>query len=67
MLALLLLTLLLTLSFPLCHLFARSFIGMAPFEALVVSTIGDIFFVHERGFRSAIWGFAILAGINVSE
>ncbi|ORY90710.1 serine/threonine kinase 16 [Leucosporidium creatinivorum] len=41
-------------------------LGMAPFEALVVSTIGDIFFVHERGFRSAIWGFAILAGINIT-
>ncbi|KAL8291297.1 hypothetical protein RQP46_002275 [Phenoliferia psychrophenolica] len=34
--------------------------GMAPFEALIVSTFGD------RGFRSAIWGFALLAGINIT-
>lgn len=40
--------------------------GMAPFEALVVSTIGDIYFVHERGVRTAIWGFCLLGGINVT-
>lgn len=40
--------------------------GMAPFEALVVSTFGDVFFIDQRGLRSAIWGFAILAGINVT-
>lgn len=41
-------------------------LGMAPFEALVVSSIGDMYFVHERGWRSAVWGFSILAGINVA-
>ncbi|GAA5971354.1 hypothetical protein JCM11641_008320 [Rhodosporidiobolus odoratus] len=40
--------------------------GMAAFEGLVVSSIADMYHVHERGFRSAIWGFAILAGINVT-
>ncbi|BGP21979.1 cycloheximide resistance protein, Mfs transporter [Rhodotorula toruloides] len=40
--------------------------GMAAFEALVVSTIADTYFVHQRGVRSAIWGFAILAGINLT-
>ncbi|GAA5830569.1 hypothetical protein JCM11251_002516 [Rhodosporidiobolus azoricus] len=40
--------------------------GMAGFEGLVVSTIADQYHVHERGFRSAVWGFAILAGINVT-
>ncbi|BGP29179.1 hypothetical protein JCM10296v2_000917 [Rhodotorula toruloides] len=40
--------------------------GMAAFEALVFSTIADTYFVHQRGVRSAIWGFAILAGINLT-
>ncbi|GAA6011267.1 hypothetical protein JCM10207_008282 [Rhodosporidiobolus poonsookiae] len=39
--------------------------GMAAFEGLVVSTIADQYFVHERGFRSAVWGWAIL-GINIT-
>ncbi|EPQ53334.1 MFS general substrate transporter [Gloeophyllum trabeum ATCC 11539] len=40
--------------------------GMASFEALVTATIGDIYFVHQRGFRVAVWGLAILGGINVA-
>ncbi|KDQ58236.1 hypothetical protein JAAARDRAFT_206902 [Jaapia argillacea MUCL 33604] len=40
--------------------------GMAAFEALVTATIADIYFVHERGFRVAVWGLAILCGINVA-
>ncbi|GAA6006971.1 uncharacterized protein JCM10292_000378 [Rhodotorula paludigena] len=40
--------------------------GMAAFEGLVVSSIADHWHVHERGFRSAVWGFAILAGINIT-
>ena len=49
---------------------------MAPYEALLTASIGDVFFVrqgsifvpypaltyqqvHERGFRVAIWNFAI--------
>ncbi|KZT24414.1 MFS general substrate transporter [Neolentinus lepideus HHB14362 ss-1] len=37
--------------------------GMAPIECLVEATIGDIFFVHERGTWIAVWSFALLAGI----
>ncbi|EPQ61258.1 MFS general substrate transporter [Gloeophyllum trabeum ATCC 11539] len=37
--------------------------GMAPIECLVEATIGDIFFVHERGTWIALWSFALLAGI----
>ncbi|EJT99824.1 MFS general substrate transporter [Dacryopinax primogenitus] len=40
--------------------------GMAPLEALVTATIGDVFFVHERGYRLAVWAFAINAGIAVA-
>ncbi|KAL8280315.1 hypothetical protein RQP46_007232 [Phenoliferia psychrophenolica] len=49
--------------------------SMAPFEALVTATIGDMFFVHETSARvamlnatinSAIWGFALIGGINVA-
>ncbi|KAF8578767.1 putative cycloheximide resistance protein [Ramaria rubella] len=29
--------------------------GMASFEALVTAIIGEIYFVHQRGFRVAIW------------
>ncbi|EJT99823.1 MFS general substrate transporter [Dacryopinax primogenitus] len=41
-------------------------LAMTPLEALVTATIGDIYFVHERGFRVAVWGFAILGGINLA-
>lgn len=40
-------------------------IGEAPFEALVTATIADVYFVHQRGLRTAIWSFAITAGINI--
>ncbi|KDQ58234.1 hypothetical protein JAAARDRAFT_193657 [Jaapia argillacea MUCL 33604] len=40
--------------------------GMASFEALVTATIGDIYFVHQRGFRVAIWGFSIGIGISIA-
>lgn len=35
----------------------------APFETLVTSTVQDIFFVHERGQKLAIWGFMITGGV----
>ncbi|KZO96086.1 MFS general substrate transporter [Calocera viscosa TUFC12733] len=45
-------------------------VGMAPLEGLVTATIGelsgDIFFVHERGFRLALWVFSLSAGIAVA-
>ncbi|TFK48070.1 MFS general substrate transporter [Heliocybe sulcata] len=37
--------------------------GMAPIECLVEATIGDMFFVHERGTWIALWSFALMAGI----
>jgi MFS family permease len=37
-------------------------IGLAPFEALVNATVGDLYFVHERGKRMAISNFAVFGG-----
>ncbi|KAF2441280.1 MFS general substrate transporter [Karstenula rhodostoma CBS 690.94] len=39
-------------------LWARIFqgIGLAPFEALVNASVGDLYFVHERGLRMALMG-----------
>lgn len=40
-------------------------IGMAPFEVLVQNTIGDLFFVHERATRIAVWNlFLLTVGIR---
>jgi len=41
-------------------------VGMAPYEALVTATIGDLYFVHQRGLRITIWGFAIIGGISIA-
>ncbi|EDN10930.1 predicted protein [Histoplasma mississippiense (nom. inval.)] len=38
-------------------------ISAAPLETLVTSTVSDIFFVHERGQKLAIWGIAITSGV----
>ncbi|PSR77053.1 major facilitator superfamily domain-containing protein [Coniella lustricola] len=38
-------------------------VGMAPFEVLVQCTIGDLYFVHERATRIAVWNLFLLAGI----
>lgn len=38
-------------------------IGMAPYEVLVQCTIGDLYFVHERATRIAVWNLFLLAGI----
>lgn len=35
----------------------------APFEALIPSSVGDIWHVHERGFRMAIFNLGVLGGI----
>lgn len=37
----------------------------APLETLVTSTIQDVFFVHERGQKIAIWGLLISSGVLV--
>lgn len=39
-------------------------LGMAPYENLVQCVIGDMYFVHERGTRIAVWNMALFAGIN---
>ena len=39
-------------------------IGMAPYEILVQCTITDIYFVHERATRIAVWNLFLLTGIS---
>ncbi|KAI6367849.1 hypothetical protein MCOR25_004812 [Pyricularia grisea] len=39
-------------------------IGMAPYEILVQCTIGDLYFVHERATRIAVWNMFLLTGIS---
>lgn len=39
-------------------------LGMAPFETLVQCTIGDMYFVHERATRIAVWNLFLLSGIS---
>jgi hypothetical protein len=36
-----------------------------PWEALLPASIGDVWFVHERGFRIGIFNLGILGGINL--
>ncbi|KAJ7595186.1 MFS general substrate transporter [Mycena floridula] len=40
-------------------------IGAAAFQSLVPSTMEHIFFVHERGTRSTIWGFGMSVGFTL--
>jgi len=39
---------------------------MAPFEALIPASVSDIWHVHERGFRMAIFNLGVLGGINLA-
>ncbi|KAI0015275.1 major facilitator superfamily domain-containing protein [Xylariomycetidae sp. FL0641] len=39
-------------------------LGMAPYEILVQCTIADLYFVHERATRIAIWNMFLLCGIS---
>ncbi|KAJ9298329.1 hypothetical protein DTO271G3_3934 [Paecilomyces variotii] len=39
----------------------------APLETLVTSTVSDIFFVHERGQKIAIWGVMIASGVLLGQ
>jgi MFS family permease len=45
-------------------LWARIFqgVGLAPFEALVNASVGDMYFVHERGVRMAVSNFCVFGG-----
>ncbi|KAF2184138.1 MFS general substrate transporter [Zopfia rhizophila CBS 207.26] len=37
--------------------------AMAPYEILVQATIGDMYFVHQRATRIAVWNLFLLCGI----
>lgn len=37
-------------------------LGMAPYEVLVQSTIADLYFVHQRATRLAVWNLFLLTG-----
>ncbi|KAF2720641.1 putative MFS transporter [Polychaeton citri CBS 116435] len=37
-------------------------VGLAPFEALVNATVGELYFVHERGKRMAVSNLALFGG-----
>ncbi|KAL1844740.1 hypothetical protein VTK73DRAFT_1881 [Phialemonium thermophilum] len=39
-------------------------VGMAPYEVLVQCTIGDLYYVHERATRIAVWNLFLLTGIS---
>lgn len=40
---------------------------MAPMEALVPASISDIWFLHERGLRNAVFNLGVLGGINLAS
>ncbi|PGH36176.1 hypothetical protein GX50_01032 [[Emmonsia] crescens] len=42
-------------------------VSAAPLETLVTSTVSDIFFVHQRGQKLAIWGISIFSGALLSQ
>lgn len=37
-------------------------VGLAPFEALVNASVGDLYFVHERGKRMAVTNLSLFGG-----
>ncbi|OCH90552.1 MFS general substrate transporter [Obba rivulosa] len=39
--------------------------GMSALQSMVASTLEQIYCVHERGSRTVIWSFAIMAGITL--
>ena len=45
----------------------RAFLGLfeAPIEAIVPSTVTDIFFLHERGEKISIYGLGVLGGNEI--
>ena len=40
-------------------------LAAAPIETLVTPTVADIFFVHQRGSRLAIWHMMIGGGVGL--
>ncbi|RYN52588.1 hypothetical protein AA0118_g10027 [Alternaria tenuissima] len=58
--------------------FTRSFISLAvmrvvqgiasaPLETLVTSTVSDMYFVHQRGTRIAVWGCMLASGVLLGQ
>ena len=45
----------------------RAFLGLfeAPIEAIVPSTVTDIFYLHERGEKVSVYGLAVLGGNEI--
>lgn len=41
--------------------------GIAGIEYLVSSTVGDLFFVHERGVHLALWHYALSGGNAIGQ
>lgn len=41
-------------------------LASAPLECLVVQTVGDVSFLHERGARLAVWGTMIPVGVGAA-
>lgn len=41
--------------------------GIAALEYLVSSSVGDLFFVHERGLHLAIWHYALSGGNSIGQ
>lgn len=41
--------------------------GQAPFEILVQCTIGDMYFIHQRGTRIAFWNLCLIAGVSLGS
>ncbi|KAI1413896.1 MFS general substrate transporter [Hypoxylon sp. FL1857] len=42
-------------------------IASAPLETLVTSTVSDLFFVHQRGFRLSLWGVMLGTGVLLGQ
>lgn len=48
---------------------ARAVQGLmvSPLECLVPASIADVWFVHERGYRSAVFNLGVVGGINLAS
>lgn len=42
-------------------------LGIAPLEYLVSSSVGDLFFVHERGLHLALWHYSLSGGNAIGQ
>ncbi|PGH06685.1 hypothetical protein AJ79_06469 [Helicocarpus griseus UAMH5409] len=51
----------------LCAMRAIQGLASAPLETLVTSTVSDIFFVHQRGQKLAIWGLTANSGVLLGQ